>query len=399
MQNESRRVICAFYSVSSIGLQQIAGVYRHVAQGHLWDVTYLRHWDFADPARLAAELDAGADGIITSVPVRDTKLEERLRQSRIPTVFVDFDKNDRLPDCSPVSASVATDEYKAGVEAARHLLQQGKTLSYAFIPGENRQRRWSRLREEGFAAELAKNGQKVLVFDRRCGDLATFVADLPKPAAIAAASDELALRVLTACHGLQIEVPGQVMLIGFDDDELVCENASPRLTSVRIDHESVGFAAAEPLERLMRSPGRTVRDALVPPRGVAVRESTWRTAPAANLIERALLFIRDRARLGITVEDVVRHAGVSRRLLYLRFEQQLGKSVLQAITDRRVELLKARLRSGKGSLETLALDCGFPTAGQARRVFKSATGLTLRAFRQASAPAARTRAGRETQSR
>ena len=108
-------------------------------------------------------------------------------------------------------------------------------------------------------------------------------------------------------------------------------------------------------------------------------------APAADLVERARQFIRDRARLGITVEDVVRHAGVSRRLLYLRFEQQLGKSVLQAITDRRVELLKARLRSGKGSLETLALDCGFPTAGQARRVFKSATGLTLRTFRQTTA--------------
>ena len=54
MQKESRRIICAFYSVSSVGLQLIAGVYRHVAQGHLWDVTYLRHWDFADPARLAA---------------------------------------------------------------------------------------------------------------------------------------------------------------------------------------------------------------------------------------------------------------------------------------------------------------------------------------------------------
>ena len=385
MQKESRRIICAFYSVSSVGLQQIAGVYRHVAQGHLWDVTYLRHWDFADPARLAAELDAGADGIITSVPVRDAKLEKRLRQSRIPTVFVDFDENARLPDCSPVSASVFIDEYRAGVEAALHLLQQGKVLAYAFIPGENRQRRWSRLREEGFAAELARNGQAVRVFDRRRDDLATFIADLPKPAAVAAASDELAPRVLSVCRGLRIAVPAQMLLIGFDNDELVCENTTPRLTSVRIDHEESGFAAAESLERLMCAPGRKVRDVLVPPRGVAVRESTWRTAPAANLIERALLFIRARARLGITVDDVVRHCGVSRRLLYLRFQEQVGKSVLQAITDRRVELLKARLKSGKGPLETLALDCGFPTAGQARRVFKSATGLTLRAFRQPSA--------------
>ena len=385
MRKESRRVICAFYSVSCVGRQQIAGVYRHVAQGHLWDVTYLRHWDFADPARLAAELDAGADGIITSVPVRDAKLEKRLRQSRIPTVFVDFDESDRLPGCCPVSAAVFTDEYRAGTEAARHLLQQGKVLSYAFVPGENRQRRWSRLREEGFIAELTRNGQAVRVFDRRRDDLTTFVADLPKPAAVAAASDELASRVLSVCRGLRIDVPVQMMLIGFDDDELVCENTAPQLTSVRIDHESVGFAAAETLERLMRAPGRKVRDVLVPPRGISVRESTRRTVPAADLVERARQFIRDRAGLGITVEDVVRHAGVSRRLLYLRFEQQLGKSVLQAITDRRVELLKARLRSGKGSLETLALDCGFPTAGQARRVFKSATGLTLRAFRQTTA--------------
>ena len=385
MQKVSRRVICAFYSVSSVGLRQISGVYRHVAQGHLWDVTYLRHWDFANPSRLADELDAGADGIITSVPVRDAKLENRLRQSRIPTVFVDFDESDRLLGRCPVSAAVRSDDFRAGVEAARHLLQQGKVLSYAFVPGESRPRRWSRLREEGFAAELARNGRKIRVFDRRRDNLATFIADLPKPAAVAAASDELASRVLSVCRGLRIAVPAQMLLIGFDDDELVCENTAPQLTSVRIDHESVGFIAAETLERLMRAPGRKVRDVLVPPRGVAVRESTRLTAPATDLVERARQFIRDRAGLGITVDDVVRHAGVSRRLLYLRFEQQLGKSVLQAITDRRVELLKTRLKSGRGSLETLALDCGVPTAGQARRVFKSATGLTLRAFRKASA--------------
>ena len=66
MQKESRRVICAFYSVSSVGLRQISGVYRHVAQGHLWDVTYLRHWDFANPSRLADELEQRIKSMVES---------------------------------------------------------------------------------------------------------------------------------------------------------------------------------------------------------------------------------------------------------------------------------------------------------------------------------------------
>jgi AraC-like DNA-binding protein len=100
------------------------------------------------------------------------------------------------------------------------------------------------------------------------------------------------------------------------------------------------------------------------------------------MIDRALVYIRENAASGIGVDDVARHLNVSRRLLYLRFGELLGKTVLDVIAERRIELLKTRLSSSKEPIASMSLACGFKTANHAKRAFRAATGLTMRDWRR-----------------
>lgn len=132
---------------------------------------------------------------------------------------------------------------------------------------------------------------------------------------------------------------------------------------------------------MMRHPNRPAKDVLIAPKGVAVRESTRPVSPAAGLIERALAYIREHAADGITVDDVVDHVNVSRCLLCLRFREQLGKSILTAITEQRVATMMEKLKLSNAPVAQLALASGFPTAKHATRVFKAATGFSPRDWR------------------
>ena len=200
-------------------------------------------------------------------------------------------------------------------------------------------------------------------------------------AAVMAASDDIASSALVLCHKLKIAVPRQIVIIGHDNDALICDNCRPRLSSVQIGHEEEGFAAAQMLSRMMRRPDRPVRDVLIAPKGVVVRETTRPVSPAAMMIDRALVYIRENAESGIGVDDVARYLNVSRRLLYLRFGELLGKSVLDVIAERRIELLKTRLPASKEAIAAVSLACGFKTANHAKRAFRAATGVTMREWR------------------
>ena len=65
----------------------------------------------------------------------------------------------------------------------------------------------------------------------------------PEVTAIAAFTDDIALRALTALHDLGLAVPGDIAVIGFDDTEYGAL-VEPALTTVHIDAEAHGRLAA-----------------------------------------------------------------------------------------------------------------------------------------------------------
>lgn len=374
----NRNVLVVLWLAGSAGRKQLSGILRHVNDNSSWSVRLITEpKEFTGEAiRKAAE--ENVDGFIVHA---DTQAAEGLVSSRIPTVLIDYPPPKLATRTHSLTAILDNDE-EIGQVAAEYFLRLGNFASYAFVPDLGN-RGWSRLRERGYKTALLKHDTECHVFGIGKGPLSDWLRALPKPAAVLCAYDLRAQETLEACRQARLSVPGQVSLLGVDNDELICDSAKPSLSSVRIDHEAVGFEAARMLERLMDRPNcRKVRKVLMPTSGVVERESTAPIQPAVHLVNRALNYIKSHAAEPISVTDVVRHLGVSRRLADRRFGAATGSSIRRAIEDCRLDMVKRRLKETSMSIAKISRLCGYPNVQRLKYVFKMRFGQSMSEWRK-----------------
>ena len=152
--------------------------------------------------------------------------------------------------------------------------------------------------------------------------LAAFLASLEQPTAVLAVHDMRATDVIAAAKEASIPVPGKLAVLGIDNDPYVCDGASPAVSSIEPDFHAEGAAAAELLDKMMRSRApKTAQHLFFGVKRVVIRESTPRLPLAESLIARAKEFIDKHATDGISPGDVAVHLGISRPLLDLRFRE------------------------------------------------------------------------------
>ena len=99
------------------------------------------------------------------------------------------------------------------------------------------------------------------------------------------------------------------------------------------------------------------------------------------LVDRALNYIAAAACGGLRAADVATHLGVSRSLLDLRFRQICGKSVLQEITDRRLDEVKRLLAETGLPIIRIGQQAGFNDPDNLKRLFRRRFGVTMRDWR------------------
>ena len=99
------------------------------------------------------------------------------------------------------------------------------------------------------------------------------------------------------------------------------------------------------------------------------------------MVARAEEFIRDHADENLHVEDIVRHLKVSRRLLFLRFRQITGHTVLDAIRTAQLERVRTLLRTTTLSITEICRLCRFRSENHLKRLFKQAFGQTMSDYR------------------
>jgi len=177
----------------------------------------------------------------------------RLRAEAIPCVLIDA-RHDGLP-------SVVIDDVAGGELATRYLLELGHRR-IAFIgdkPADPFRFQSSRDRTTGYERAFESAGVPIRREYVREGTqsrhVARSIADellrLPEPpTAVFAASDVQALGVLEAARALQIDVPEQLSVIGFDDIPEAART-TPALSTVRQPIQQMGSAAVELLIALM----------------------------------------------------------------------------------------------------------------------------------------------------
>lgn len=336
-----RRVAVVIEASNAYGRGLLAGILRHVREQVPWTIFLPEHGRGAPP--LEALSGWRGDGVIARIetPAIARAIAGLRRRGRPPVVDVSAA---RLLDGVPY---VETDDAAIARLAADHFIE--RDFRHLAFLGDDRFR-WSGNRRDAFVAAGAAAGRSVGVFARpaRRGSatddelIEEWLAGLPKPVGLFACYDIRGRQALDACRRAGLAVPDDVAVLGVDDDALLCGLASPPLSSIVPDAAGAGRLAAELLEALMRGETLEREEWLLPPLGVATRQSTDVLAIDDPLVVAAVKHIRDHACEGIKVPDVARAVGATRRLLDARFLRRVGHTPREEIARvqfRRVEQL------------------------------------------------------------
>lgn len=362
----------------------IEGVTRFVHESGTWSV-FLED----DPAAKIPDFSRGHfDGVIADLD--DPRIPKCVAELKIPVVGIGGIE----PRC-PLNLSVSTvgtDNRKVAGLAADYLLRLGlQSFGYCGIHGQTVDP-WNRERQKAFAECLREEGHACSVYAGRYHpshsweqlqeSLFAWLKPLPKPVGVLAANDVRARHVLEACRRFGLRVPDDVAVVGVDNDELICELASPPLTSIVQGTEEIGYRAAGLLDRLMRRRSPGVKNILIDPVAIIERVSTDLVATSDRIAAAALTFIRQEACHGVGVPQVARGIGVSRSTLDSHFKQIIGRTVHEEI--QRVQLNAARnlLVTTALSLEEIARRVGLCHAQYFSALFRRVCGQTPGQYRR-----------------
>lgn len=368
-----KNVLVMLSSDSCAKREIISGVFDFVNTGKDWNLRLdTMH------SRSLKSIGQRIDGVITGFS-RFNPVLDGLIKSRVPTVLTNFPPNMKIPRGAPISV-VRNDDKEIGRMAARYLHSKGAFRSYGFI-AEAEESTWQSFRRTGYALELSRWG--IVPTSRKLNDkdLCSWLQDLPKPAAILASYDNVALNISEICHRLKLAIPSQVTLLGVDNDELICNSTKPRLSSIQTNHIEIGRRSAENMEKIMmkRRAGKTI---YVRPIEVIERESSRTISPSGSLIDRALKIIRTNHQKGITPADVALQLGVSAPLLRLRFRQVFGKSVRNTIIESRINTALHLLKDTDRRITQIATDIGFSSLHAFTHFFTTHTGSSPSGYRR-----------------
>ena len=186
------------------------------------------------------------DGLVLTPPLTENQaLLNFLNDIEKPYVLISpLDQHQTTPH-------VGTDDVLAARQMTQHLIDAGHKR-IGFILGA-RQRSGSEMRYQGYRQALAENNialDESLVaegqFTFESGELAAqqlLQLDVP-PTAIFASSDYMAAGVMKAAIQLQIAVPEQLSVCGFDDDP-IARFLTPTLTTIRHPVAALAESAGE----------------------------------------------------------------------------------------------------------------------------------------------------------
>jgi LacI family transcriptional regulator len=327
------------------------------------------------------------DGII----LRDVDKLDEVLAFGIPAVVVGHGRTE-------VSGlvNVVTDSAAIGQMAAEHLLSRGfKQFAYCgtgLEAGEDVS--WSQLRRESFSSRIQEAGfscrdflpanpSESLSWPRERRVMSRWLQALPKPLGLMACNDDRARQVVEACKIAGVSVPGQLGIVGVDNDEVVCGLSDPPLSSVAVNFERAGYEAAGTLDCLMSGKAPDSNRILVRATHVVVRRSTDVIAVEDAIVAKALRFIHANLKgEQLNVGEVARSAGTSRRVLEKRFRHQLGYSVLNEIRRLRTNKIAQLLVETQMPVREIAEALGFADIQHFARYFRSAKKISPLAYRK-----------------
>jgi DNA-binding LacI/PurR family transcriptional regulator len=229
--------------------------------------------------------DIAMDGLVVYSCLSDDDASRALMKRRLPMVLVDQPPR-------PGISSVNIEDEAGAAQAARHVVELGHRNVGIVVPWLEARDGIAgfdpagladgklRARLRGWTSALAEAGAGHRVIGEpweldhadaaRLGE--RLLAGPDRPTAVLCFSDLMARGVIDAATALGLAVPGDLTVVGFDDDPLAAAGRPP-LTTVRQDLVAKGSAAADALLAAMDGSRVRARHTLLPTE-LVIRESS-----------------------------------------------------------------------------------------------------------------------------
>lgn len=386
------KILVVLSTVQKARRDKLYGILRYAKENGPWNVQMLENHPFE--TRFHAFQNWQPDGVIcdSSIFPPDGYAQEEqpeaifrhLAKLRVPFVLLDVSPDSSIRRCSRVDL----DSAQTSNAVADAFLKQG--LRHLAFVGANPDVFWSRDRQEAFSRRAAEAGVPLAVYSCRypedwgleCMDMGKWLCELPKPCGIMAAMDIRARQVLDACVQAGVSIPGEIRIIGVDNDETICENTDPSLSSVCADFEGGGYLAASVLHRMMLNPKSPPVRLSYGVKQVVERLSSMNVNTLNGIVTRAVEFIRLNACAGIGVTDVAKAIHVSRRYAEIHFREACGYTIHEAILRQRLDRVCLLLRDTSQPIGEIGERCGFRVESYLKTLFKSRFGCTMSQYRK-----------------
>jgi LacI family transcriptional regulator len=324
------------------------------------------------------------EGIIARVG--STLMARDLRALQMPVINV---SGIHLPGV--MFPCVTTDTKKTAELAIQHFVNRGfRNFAYFSLIGlsyvaEQQKAFVDRLKDLGYECAVqgvAVHGGAEPDWNLDISKLADWLTKLPKPVGILTWNADSGRQIIYACDRAGLHVPEDVALLSGSDDDLLCEVSHIPISAIVVAAEQIGYRAAELLDRHMHKRSCPKHPIVIPPLGIETRQSTDTLAIRDRSLVAAVSFIRTNASKLIQVNEVARHAGISRRVLERRFAQTLNRTVAQEIRRVHLERAKDLLVETDLSIPDVAEASGFGSPEYLAYVFKSELGKTPLRYRK-----------------
>ncbi len=289
---------------------------------------------------------------------------------------------------SDLFCRVTNDDFQSGVEAARYLMDIGsQNWGWCAVSGV----RWSNQRLKGYITELGITSENLAIFSKSLGwwrqlyevseELDQWLLSIAKPISLFCCNDLSAMKVELACQRLGIRIPDEVMVLGVDNETLICELATPSISSIQPDCRTIGYEAAALLDDLLhgRVSGRISRT--VAPLPVIERESTQYAHTFDPYVGQALRLIKREASYGLSAGEVAAESAISRRALEIRFKAERGRTILEEIQRQRLQEAASLLIHTNLTVTEVSQNAGFSSEHRFYALFKTSYGMTPQAYR------------------
>lgn len=376
MREKQRNILIVSDTAYDSNRRIVSGALRRLTERTDWTVTTLnyRNKGFLKSVRLLSS-SKSFDGVIGTSPLAITS---ELRSTLPDAVFVNATaaKGD-----NPAPHCIVDDETIAKA-AADTLLQLGYTnfvsIGARSFSGEQLH---SDLRRDSFTNAIGKTRNQVSSFYIDDANADKRLLALPTPIGIFAYNDSVAAKVIDICRAQKIDIPGQMAVIGVDNDPDICNNTRPTLSSIDPDFESCGKNAIDVLQVLFKKPRSRIRLS-VGVRAVIPRESTQSTKTGGRMVAATRNILRLQYAEKLTLDSIAKALHISPRLLSLRFREITGHTVHKELEDIRLTAARTMLESETMPVKTIATACGFPSLENFYRRYHRRFNTTPRARRE-----------------